>query len=88
MGHSLCALIAFLYEGNRPTDKLAERCDLALKDFAVTNLSKLLQCQLSEIPFSEKNKANKASAIIGFNPRGSLIWPKENSSGIMMPTLL
>ena len=51
MGHSLGALIALLYEGNIPNDQLEERCDLALKDFAVTNLSKFLQCQLSEIPF-------------------------------------
>ena len=88
MGHSLGALIALLYEGNKPTDQLKERCDSALKDFAVTNLSKLLQCQLSEIPFFEKNNANKASAIIGFNSFGSLVWPKENSSGIKIPTLL
>ena len=88
MGHSLGALIALLYEGNIPTDQLEERCDLALKDFAVTNLSKFLQCQLSEIPFSEKNNTNKANAIIGFNPFGSLVWPKENSSGIKIPTLL
>ena len=87
MGHSLGALIALLYEGNKPTDQLEERCDSALEDFALTNLSKLLQCQLSEIPFSEKNNDNNASAIIGFNPFGSLIWPKENSSGIKIPTL-
>ncbi len=88
MGHSLGALIALLYEGNNPTDQLEKRCDSALKDFAITNLSKLLQCQLSEIPFSEKNNAKKASAIIGFNSFGSLVWPKENSSGIKTPTLL
>jgi len=88
MGHSLGALIALLYEGNKPNDQLEGRCDSALKDFAVTNLSKLLQCQLSEIPLSEKNNANKASAIIGFNSFGSLLWPKENSSGIKTPTLL
>jgi len=88
MGHSLGALIALLYECNRPTDQLEERCDSALKDFAVTNLSKLLQCQLSEIPFTEKNNVNKASAIVGFNSFGSLLWPKENSSGIKTPTLL
>ena len=87
IGHSLGALIALLYEGNKPTDQLEERCDAALKDFAVTNLSKLLQCQLSEIPFPEKNNANNAKAIIGFNPFGSLVWPKENSSGIKIPTL-
>ena len=88
MGHSLGALIALLYEGNKPTDQLEERCNSALKDFAVTNLSKLLQCQLSEIPFSEKNNVNKASAIVGFNSFGSLVWPKEKSSGIKTPTLL
>jgi len=88
MGHSLGALISLLYEGNKPNDQLEDRCDSALKDLAVTNLSKLLQCQISEIPFSKKNNANKASAIIGFNSFGSLVWPKENSSGIKTPTLL
>ena len=88
MGHSLGALIALLYEGNKPNDQLEDKCDSALKDFAVTNLSKLLQCQLSEIPFPKKNNSNKASAIIGFNSFGSLVWPKENSTGIKTPTLL
>ena len=88
MGHSLGALIALLYEGNKPTNQLDERCDSALKDFAVTNLSKLLQCQLKEIQYFEKKKDNKAKAIIGFNSFGSLVWPKENSSGIKIPTLL
>ncbi|MBO6960812.1 MAG: alpha/beta hydrolase [Prochlorococcus marinus CUG1438] len=88
MGHSLGALIALLYESNKPIDQLEERCDSALKDFAVTNLSKLLQCQLSEIPLYEKNNVNKATAIIGFNSFGSLLWPKDYSSGIKIPTLL
>ncbi len=88
MGHSLGALIALLYEGNKPNDLLEEICNSALNDFALTNLSKLLQCQLSEISFSEKNNANKATAIIGFNSFGSLLWPKENSTGIKIPTLL
>ncbi len=88
MGHSLGALIALLYEGNKPNKQLEEICTSALKDFAITNLSKLLQCQLSEIPFSEKKNTNKASAIIGFNSFGSLVWPKEKSSGIKIPTLL
>jgi len=43
---------------------------------------------LSEIPFPKKNNSNKASAIIGFNSFGSLVWPKENSTGIKTPTLL
>ena len=88
MGHSLGALIALLYEGNKPTDQLEDKCDSALEDFAITNLSKLLQCQLSEIPFPKKNNTNEASAIIGFNSFGSLVWPKQNSTGIKTPTLL
>ena len=43
---------------------------------------------MSEIPFPKKNNTNKASAIIGFNSFGSLVWPKENSTGIKTPTLL
>ena len=87
MGHSLGALVAFLYEGNLPKEGLNNRCNIALKDFAVTNLSKLLQCQLSEIPLPEINNLNKAKGIIGFNSFGSLVWPKEKDSGIEMPVL-
>ena len=43
---------------------------------------------MSEIPFPKKNNTNKASAIVGFNSFGSLVWPKENSAGINTPTLL
>ena len=76
-----------LYENNKPIDRLRERCDLALTDFAITNLSKLLQCQFSEIPFPEKSNQIKASAIIGFNTFGSLIWPQEKSAIIESPVL-
>ena len=87
MGHSLGSLIAFLYEGNLPNDGFEKRCDLALKDFAITNLSKLLQCQLNEIPLPKINKVENAKGIIGFNSFGSIIWPQERSSGIEMPVL-
>ena len=88
MGHSLGALIAFLYEGDLPKDDFEKRCDLALKDFAITNLSKLLQCQLNEIPLPEIINSKKANGIIGFNSFGSLIWPNEKNSGIEIPVLL
>ena len=87
MGHSLGALIAFLYEGNLPMDGLNERCKIALKDLSLTNLSKLVQCQLNEIPLPKINNQNKAKGIIGFNSFGSIIWPKESDSGIEMPVL-
>jgi len=88
MGHSLGALIAFLYEGNIPKEGIENRCDLALKDFAITNLSKLLQCQINEIALPQMNNFKKANAIIGFNTFGSLIWPKGQTSGIDLPILL
>ncbi len=88
MGHSLGALIAFLYEGNIPKEDFENRCNLALKDFAVTNISKLLQCQLNEIPLPKIKRLNKASGIIGFNSFGSIIWPKDKDSGIEIPVLL
>ncbi len=88
MGHSLGALIALLYEGGKPLDGFENRCDKALKDFGVTNLSKFVQCQLIEIPIPERIYPKKANAIIGFNAFGSLIWPKEKSSGIDVPILL
>ena len=87
MGHSLGALIAFLYEGKLPKAGFEDRCNLALRDLAITNLSKLIQCQLNEIPLPKFNNENKANAIIGFNSFGSIIWPKEKNSGIEMPVL-
>ncbi len=88
MGHSLGSLISFLYEGNPPINGLDKRCDNALNDLGLTNLSKLLQCQLSEIPIPEFNKSSKLRAIVGFSAFGGLIWPSSNSSGIDVPILL
>ena len=88
MGHSLGSLVAFLYEGYPPINGFEERCDKALEDFAVTNLSKLLQCQLSQIPLPEFNQSSNLKAIIGFNSFGSLIWPYPKKIGINIPVLL
>ncbi len=88
MGHSLGSLVSFLYEGNSPVDGFESRCDKALVDLALTNLSKLLQCQLSEIPIPEYKGSTNLKALIGFNTFGSLIWPYEENSGIDVPILL
>ena len=87
MGHSLGSLISILYEGNLPKKDFAKRCEKGLNDFALTNLSKLLQCQLIEIPIPEFKKSLDLKAIIGFNSFGSLIWPTKKSSGIEVPIL-
>ena len=88
MGHSLGSLVAFLYEGYPPINGFEERCDKALVDFAITNLSKLLQCQLSQIPLPELNESSDLKALIGFNSFGSLIWPYPQKIGINVPILL
>ena len=87
MGHSLGSLISILYEGNPPKKDLESRCENALIDFAITNLSKLLQCQLLEIPIPEIKKPTDLKGIVGFNSFGSLIWPTKKSSGIKVPVL-
>ena len=87
MGHSLGALISMLYEGNPPDNEFISRCENALNDFALTNLSKLLQCQLSEIPIPDFNKSKELKAIVGFNSFGSLIWSNKANSGIDVPIL-
>ena len=88
MGHSLGSLISFLYEGKRPVDGLESRCENSLSDFALTNLSKLIQCQLSQIPLPKNLQKSNLKGLIGFNSFGSLIWPNINSSGIEVPVLL
>ena len=88
MGHSLGSLISFLYEGSLPKEGFNSRCNKALQDFALTNLSKLLQCQLSEIPLPKLKRSNRLKALVGFNSFGSLIWPNAKTSGIDVPVLL
>ena len=87
MGHSLGALISMLYEGNSPNDEFLSRCENSLHDFALTNLSKMLQCQLLEIPIPEFEKSKELKAIVGFNSFGSLIWSNKRNSGIDVPIL-
>lgn len=87
MGHSLGALISMLYEGNPPNNEFLSRCENALNDFALTNLSKLLQCQLLEIPIPEFEKSKDLKAIVGFNSFGSLLWSNKRNSGIDVPIL-
>ena len=88
MGHSLGSLISFLYEGNFNQNNVDSICNDAFADFALTNLSKLLQCQLTEVSLPLFNRSSNLSAIIGFNSFGSLIWSNERKSGIDVPILL
>ena len=87
MGHSLGSLIAMLYVGNSPNNQFASRCENSLNDFALSNLSKLLQCQLLEIPIPQFEKSKELKALVAFNSFGSLIWPAKEKSGIDAPLL-
>ena len=87
MGHSLGSLISLLYEGNSPNNEFLSRCENAFIDFALTNVSKLLQCQLLEIPIPEFGKSKELKAIVGFNSFGSLIWSNQENTGIDVPIL-
>ena len=88
MGHSLGSVVSFLHAGTNPKKGFIKRCDQALTDFAVTNLSKLLQCQLSQIKLPVNKESKNLKAIVGFSGFGSLIWPENNSSEINVPVLL
>ena len=88
MGHSLGALISFLHEGKFIDTNFESICDDAFSDLALTNLSKLLQCQLTNVSLPVINSNSNLRAIVGFNSFGSLIWTQDKSSEIDVPILL
>ena len=50
MGHSLGGLVALLAAGMPPEPGLASRCARALNHLPVINVSRLLQCQIPQLP--------------------------------------
>ena len=85
MGHSLGALTAVLASGLEIDDQLENRCQQVLDNLSLTNLSSLLQCQLIDIPFSERKGAENLSAIVGMNSFGSFLWQKNLDNQINIP---
>ena len=88
MGHSLGSLTAFLASGALPQDGLDKRCEKALDDLSLTNLSQLLQCQLVDVELETQMKIPDLKAIIAMNSFGSLLWPNEGDAEISLPVLL
>ena len=88
MGHSLGALTAILASGMKIDDQLENRCQKILDNLSVTNLSSLLQCQLVDIPLSERKGIEKLSAIVGMNSFGSFLWQKNLDNQIKIPLFL
>ncbi len=78
LGHSLGGLSALMAGGARPMAGLDQRCKQEMKGIPLNNLSRLLQCQLPEVPLPEVGSGDgrdPVAAVVSFNPFGSLLWP-------------
>jgi predicted dienelactone hydrolase len=89
MGHSLGGLTSLLAAGLRPEPGLARRCDRALDGIPLTNLSRLLQCQLLDVPLPPAQPlAQPLQAVVSLNGFGSLLWPHRGLRALPAPVLL
>ena len=89
MGHSLGGLSSLLAAGLRPEAGLARRCDRALDGIPLTNLSRLLQCQLLAVSLPPPTPlAQPLAAVVSFNGFGSLLWPHRGLRPLPAPVLL
>ena len=76
-GHSLGALTALLAAGAGPETGLGRRCGQDLDDLPISNLSRLLQCQIEEVPLPAVRPPKQLAAVVGLNSFGSLLWPRR-----------
>ncbi len=88
MGHSLGSLTAFLSAGASPQPNLRDRCQKALDDLSLTNLSELLQCQMVEVKMPSKKEIPNLEAIVAINSFGSLLWPSSSTAKLNIPVFL
>ena len=91
MGHSLGGLTALLAAGLTPEEGLARRCRQAMTRLPLTNLSRLLQCQLPQGRSGRRPaplSATPVAAIVAYNGFGSLLWPSRGLEDLQAPVLL
>ena len=89
VGHSLGGLTSLLAAGLRPEPGLQRRCDRALSGLPIANLSRLLQCQLPEVPLPPPEPlAQPVAAVVSLNGFGSLLWPQRGLQQLPVPVLL
>jgi predicted dienelactone hydrolase len=94
-GHSLGGLAALMGAGLVPERGLGRRCELALATLPLTNLSRLLQCQLPQITGDGdasagplRPQATPLLGVVAFNGFGSLLWPHRGLQDLNVPVLL
>ena len=89
VGHSLGAVSSLMAAGLRPEPGLQRRCDRALDALPLSNLSRLLQCQLAEVPLPPPVPlAQPVAAVVSLNGFGSLLWPQHGLQPLRVPVLL
>jgi predicted dienelactone hydrolase len=102
MGHSLGGLVALMAAGLVPEQGLSARCRQALASLPITNLSRLLQCELPAItgdvarePAGTGRGAQPPRlggtpllAVVTFNGFGSLLWPERGLADLHLPVLM
>lgn len=90
MGHSMGGLSALLSSGLRPVPGLAQRCERDLEVIPLINISRLLQCQLQEVPLPEpvREGSRTVAAVVSLNGFGSLLWPGHGLEQLNAPLLI
>ncbi|MCU0527898.1 MAG: alpha/beta hydrolase [Cyanobium sp. Prado107] len=101
MGHSLGGLAALMAAGLVPEQGLSGRCRRALTSLPLTNLSRLLQCQLEAVTGDGAPRALPGSddplprlagipllGVVTFNGFGSLLWPDRGLEDLPVPVLM
>ena len=89
VGHSLGAVSNLMAAGLRPEPGLQRRCERALDGLPLSNLSRLLQCQLPHVSLPPSEPlAQPVAAVVSLNGFGSLLWPQRGLQPLGVPVLL
>lgn len=88
VGHSLGALTALLASGAQPEPGLGRRCRKVMDDLPLSNLSRLLQCQIQDVALPASTPPASLAGVVGLNSFGSLLWPRRVPVASDVPVLL